>query len=251
MSIGSAASQRDYYRVIMLITLHGALLDAASMQPISEAVARYLPISRQLHLELPGHGRRGLETHTSFTIDDLATDVCDQINSESANSGCESTIFVGESTGALVLAAAARLMNEPPIMGLFGEPPLSNGHGMRQVRSSLEAQNSRVSLALQDFFGWRANEIRDFRYLFSNPVYPSLIVHGLQREATESVPVHSVIEQDEIDSLPNHSNLMTCAMKDRGHRVLHSGCEYWAVLLKGVLMAHANTEWKRTRLLYP
>ena len=236
--------------MIMLITLHGALLDATSMQPISQAVARYLPISRELHLELPGHGRRGLGTHTSFTIDNLATDVCDQITSESAHTGCDSMIFVGESTGALVLAAAARLMNDPPILGLFGEPPLSNGHGMRQVRSTLKAQNSRASLALQDFFGWRANKIRDFRYLFSNPVYPSIIVHGLQKEATESVPVHSVIEQDEIDSLPDHSNLMTCSMKNRGHRVLQAGSEYWAVLLKGVLMAQSNKKWQRTQFLY-
>ena len=237
--------------MITLITLHGALLDAVSMQPISQSVARYLPISRQLHLELPGHGQRGLETHNSFTINDLATDVCDQINSECAHSGCESMIFVGESTGALVLAAAAGLMKEPPILGLFGEPPLSNGHGMRQVRSSLHEQNSRTFLALRDFFGWRTDEVRDFRYLFSNPTYPSIIVHGLQRESTESVPIHSVIAQDEIDSLPKHSNLMTCAMKDRGHRVLQSGCEYWAILLKGVLMAQAKTEWKRTLLLYP
>ena len=220
------------------------------MQPISQAVARYLPISRQLHLELPGHGQRGLETHNSFTINDLATDVCDQINSESAHSGIENMVLVGESTGALVLAAAARLMDEQPILGLFGEPPLSNGHGMRQVRSSLHEQNSRTSLALQEFFGWRANEVRDFRYLFSNPVYPSIIVHGLQKEATESVPVHSVIEQDEIDSLPNHSNLMTCSMSDRGHRVLQAGSEYWAVLLKGVLMTQSNSRWQRTQLLY-
>lgn len=142
------------------------------MQPISQAVARYLPISRQLHLELPGHGRRGLDAHSSFAINDLAVDVCDQINSAIAPTGGERLVVVGESTGALVLAAAARLMKDPPILGLFGEPPLSNGHGMRQIRSSLEGKNGGAALALQDFFGWRAKETRDFKHLFANPIFP-------------------------------------------------------------------------------
>ena len=63
--------------------------------------------------------------------------------------------------------------------------------------------------------------------------------------------MHSVIEQDEIDSLPDHSNLMICADKQCGHRVLQTRCEYWAVLLKGVLMAQSTSEWKRTKLLHP
>ena len=220
------------------------------MQPISQAVARYLPISRQLHLEIPGHGRRGLGAHSSFAINDLASDVCDQINSAVAPTGGERLVVVGESTGALVLAAAARLLKDPPILGLFGEPPLSNGHGMRQIRSSLEAKNGGAAAALQDFFGWRANETRDFRYLFSNPIFPSIIVHGSQRVATQSVPIHSVIEEAEINSLPSHRNLMICALEGGGHRCLQSACEYWALLLKGVLMAQEKHEWKRTRLLY-
>ena len=219
-----------------LITLHGALLGPSSMLPISKALLRYLPISQQVHLELPGHGCRPLETGTALSIDDMAGDVLRQIDLSDVGIQWENSILVGESTGALVLAAAASQINATPLAGLYGEPPLSNGYGMRQVRSSLEATNTNTALALQQVFGWQQNQNRDFRYIFSKPDYPSVIVHGLQTEKNDSVTVHSVIEKQEIDSLIPHENLTICAVSGAGHRVLQKHCFELAILLKGILI---------------
>ena len=220
------------------------------MQPISQAVARYLPISRQVHLELPGHGRRPWDADTTLTIEGLARDVLEQLKFKNVEHELENSILVGESTGALVLAAAAALIDARPLAGLFGEPPLSNGYGMRQVRLSLERQNTDISSAMQNVFGWSTNENRDFSYLFTDPKYLSLIIHGLQRTSNNAVPVHSVIEQHEIDAIPSHRNLLTCAMEGCGHRVLQNKRQYWALMLKSVLMAYYSGEWRRTKIPY-
>lgn len=62
-----------------LITLHGANMEPSSMQFISKAMGFYLNISKELHLELPGHGTCSLPTHDISTVDDMATEVCRQL----------------------------------------------------------------------------------------------------------------------------------------------------------------------------
>lgn len=66
------------------------------MQPISQAIARYLPISRQVHLELPGHGRRPWDGDTTLTIADLARDVLEQLKFKNVEQKLENSILVGE-----------------------------------------------------------------------------------------------------------------------------------------------------------
>ena len=118
-------------------------------------------------------------------------------------------ILAGESIGALVLATAVQLMDVTPMAALFGEPPLSNGYGMRQMRSHFAKVDNPRANALKNALGLMTEEPVDFKYLFSRPEYPVLLMFGLKRECDEITPFHSVIEQGELDSLPEHANLLT------------------------------------------
>ena len=158
-------------------------------------------------------------------------------------------ILVGESY-ALVLAAAFRLINVTPMAALFGEPPLSNGYGMHQMRSQFASLNNQRVNAIKNALGLMSDEPIDFTYLFSRPEYPILLMFGLKRECDEITPFHSVIEQGELDSLPEHKNLLPCGVKEHGHRVLQSSAIASALIFKGLMMARDLDEGFRSSFSY-
>ena len=194
----------------VLITLHGANMPPASMDPIVQEIDRYFTLQKHITLVLPGDDTRGMPTKEILSLDDIARDICEQINSEDPDLNWRKVILFGESIGALVLATAVQLMDVTPMAALFGEPPLSNGYGMRQMRSHFAKVDNPRANALKNALGLMTEEPVDFKYLFSRPEYPVLLMFGLKRECDEITPFHSVIEQGELDSLPEHANLLTC-----------------------------------------
>ena len=194
----------------VLITLHGANMPPASMDPIVQEIDRYFTLQKHITLVLPGDDTRGMPTKEILSLDDIARDICEQINSEDPDLNWRKVILFGESIGALVLATAVQLMDVTPMAALFGEPPLSNGYGMRQMRSHFAKVDNPRANALKNALGLMTEEPVDLKYLFSRPEYPVLLMFGLKRECDEITPFHSVIEQGELDSLPEHANLLTC-----------------------------------------
>ena len=66
----------------VLITLHGANMPPASMDPIVQEIDRYFTLQKHITLVLPGDDTRGMPTKEILSLDDIARDICEQINSE-------------------------------------------------------------------------------------------------------------------------------------------------------------------------
>ena len=152
----------------VLITLHGANMPPASMDPIVQEIDRYFTLQKHITLVLPGDDTRGMPTKEILSLDDIARDICEQINSEDPDLNWRKVILFGESIGALVLATAVQLMDVTPMAALFGEPPLSNGYGMRQMRSHFPKVDNPRANALKNALGLMTEEPVDFKYLLTS-----------------------------------------------------------------------------------
>lgn len=234
---------------IQIVTLHGALLDRSSMTPIAKALQFAFSSASRIDLELPGHGARINEEYSTFHLEELASDIGQQVDQRHPDFDWRNTIAVGESAGALVLTKLIQSRKITPYALLLGEPPLGNAESMRYVARELEDDGSRVAMSLWgDLFAFQAPGTLNHGDLLSSLGCCTLLVHGTELETTESVRSPSVVEVEHLVGAYKNKHVHICAAEGRGHRVLQSMAICWAFMLKGILAGGGIPQQKQSIL---
>ena len=220
---------------LTFVMLHGALQGAPSMAHIGQALHKAFRASRIVAFEMPGHGQRAAEPLPDFSLEGLAQDLAQQIEQRLPNLSWSKTVFVGESTGALVLAKLASQLETPPLGMLLGEPPLGNGLSLSLVKARLEQIKAPVAKALwSQTFDFATPGQTHFQHLLSNVPCPTLLVYGTERDASK-VASPSIVDSSELAELEPNENLVICGAKGRGHQALKAMAPWWSSMLWGML----------------
>ena len=247
----TSAGDRRASRPLVIAYLHGATLSPPSMYPIARSMAANFPHARHVFLSLPGHGSAENRLIPSFDLESLVEDALEGLRAQVEDLSEVRLALVGESTGALILARLSHRLKQPPALMVLGEPPMTNGETMVEVRQELVQSSKEAFVRLrEDLFGFHDQSQRNFHNHFLSLPCTTVLAYGLLRTSGEGF-ITSIIRADDIEQLHDAPRLITIGFQGRGHRVLQSQASHLASMVKGMMLGDPELVANHSLLLKP